>query len=102
MTEDYGFSDLEEGSLYVYKKGTLREVETDPEDLMKRIKITPDAFVDVTNLQRGMRKALQGYRPDISIICSALLANAAQSSEAPNIVRRYVLEMYQRASEDVA
>ena len=102
MSEDCGFKELEEGSLYVYKKGTLREVEADPDDLMKKVKITPDAFVDVTNLQRGMRKELQGYRPDISIICSALIANAAQSQEAPQIIRNYVLNMYQRVNGDNA
>lgn len=97
---DQGFEDLEEGTLYVYKKGVLQEVETDPDDLMKRIKVTPDAFAKVTDLQRGMRRNMQGYRPDISVICSGLLAYSAQMEEAQSVVRRYVLDMYESAAQE--
>lgn len=95
-----GFEDLEEGALYVYKKGVLHEIESDPDDLMKRIKVTPDAFAKVSQLQRGMRKQMQGYRPDLSMICSGLLAHSAQSEEAQAVVRQYVLNMYQSATQE--
>lgn len=89
------WDDLEEGALYVFKQGELHVIETDPDDLMKKIRITPDAFAELSALQRRMRKLMQGYRPDISVLGSALIAHAAQSESADDVVREYVLKIYQ-------
>lgn len=92
--------ELNEGCLYVYKKGVLQEIETDPDDLMKRVKITPDAFSEVSKLQNKMRKHMSGYRPDISSVCSALLKHAANSDEAVSVVSDFVVSLYHTLSTD--
>lgn len=90
---------LEEGCLYVYKKGMLQEIESDPDDLMKKIKITPDAFKVASTLQNGMRKHMSGYRPDISTICSALIESGGQSDSAVSVVQDFVIRLYKSISE---
>ncbi len=94
------WEDLEEGGLYVYKQGELHEIETDPDDLMKKIRITPDAFSELSALQRRMRKLMQGYRPDISVLGSALIAHAAKDSQAEAVVQAFVLNMYKTSFEE--
>lgn len=86
---------LEEGCLYVYKKGVLQEIQSDPDDLMKKIKITPDAFKAASDLQKILRQHMNGYRPDISTICSALVEYAAQSDAAVGVVQQFVIQLYQ-------
>jgi len=94
-------SDLEEGSLYVFKKGILQEIETDPDDTMKKIRITDTAFQGVVNVQKQMRAAMNGFKPDVSTVCSALIREASTSPDVVNTVKQFCLEMYQRIdSED--
>jgi hypothetical protein len=88
------FENLEEGNLYAFKRGELYEIETDPDDVMKKVKITEDAFAAVVRLQRCMRKVMQGYKPDIHLICSALIAHAAQRDDASDVVRQFCLELF--------
>ncbi len=96
---DNNHSHLEEGCLYVYKKGVLEEIQTDPDDLMRKIKITPDAFAVISELQNQLRQQMSGYRPDVSTICSALLKNAAAEDNAIAVIRQFVLEIYKGISE---
>lgn len=90
---------LEEGCLYVYKKGMLQEIETDPDDLMKKIKITPDAFKVASALQNSLRKHMSGYRPDMSTICSALIESGGQAESAVGVVQAFVIRLYKTISE---
>ena len=93
--------DLEEGCLYVYKKGTLQEIESDPDDLMKKIKITPDAFKAASELQGKLRRHMSGYRPDMSTICSALVEDAAKSEVSIAVIKRYVIRLYQSMNDEM-
>lgn len=95
MSNAFDTQHLEEGSLYVYKKGVLQEIETDPDDQMKKIRITQDAFANASELQKQMRKHMAGYRPDMSTVCSALIKHAADSENAAEIVRQFALSLYQ-------
>lgn len=100
MIEAKTLNDLEEGSLYVYKKGMLQEIEADPDDLMKKIKITPDAFKVASELQNSIRKNMNGYRPDISTICSALIESGGQSKTAVKVVQDFVIRLYKSISKE--
>ena len=88
-------SDLAEGSLYVFKKGILQEIETDPDDTMKKIRITDNAFQGVVEVQKKMRAVMNGFKPDVSTVCSALIKEAASSPHVVEIVKQFCLEMYQ-------
>jgi len=88
-------SALEEGSLYVFKKGILQEIEIDPDDTMRKIKITDSAFKGVIEVQKKMRSVMNGFKPDVSTVCSALLKDASTSPHVVEIVQRFCLEMYQ-------
>jgi hypothetical protein len=87
--------ELEEGELYVLKKGVLEHLQKDPDDNLRKIRITDDGFKALVEVQRGMRKAFKGYKPDITIVCSALLENAARDPEnATAIVKEYAQKMF--------
>lgn len=92
--------DLAEGCLYVYKKGVLQEIEADPDDSMRRVRITDNAYKAAAELQVTMRKHMTGYRPDMSVICSALIAYASQSDCATVVVKDFVIKLFQSISED--
>lgn len=88
-------SSLEEGALYVFKKGVLQEIEVDPDDTMRKIKITDSAFKGVVDVQKKMRSVMNGFKPDVSTVCSALLKEAAMYPDVVEIVKRFCLEMYE-------
>lgn len=88
-TRPHAVDTLEEGELYVYRKGTLEHVQRDEEDTSHRIRITDDAYQQILNLQRTLRGAMNGYRPNIEIIASAVLFNYAQIPDAVSAVRTY-------------
>ncbi len=85
---------LEEGCLYAYKRGQLHAIETDPDDVMKKVRITEAAFAEVVRLQRRMRKDMQGYKPDIALVCSALLEHLASLDNASEVVREFCLHLF--------
>ena len=88
-------TDLEEGALYVFKKGVLQEIEIDPDDTMKKIKITDSAFKGVIVVQKKMRSVMNGFKPDVSTICSALIKEASASPDVVDMVKRFCLDMYE-------
>jgi hypothetical protein len=92
---DINKPDLEEGALYVFKKGVLQEIEVDPDDTMRKIKVTDSAFKGVVEVQKKMRSAMNGFKPDVSTVCSALLKEAATSPYVVEIVKRFCLEIYE-------
>ena len=87
-------SDFEEGELYVYKKGEMQHVARDPDDTMRKVRITDDAFNVATLIQRQLRRQMNGYKPDIVLVCSALLESHKHNEEAVDIVRRYVQKTF--------
>lgn len=94
MTKTVELQNLEEGHLYAYKRDELYEIETDPDDVMKKVKITEDVFSEVIRLQRRMRKEMRGYKPDVHLICSALIEHVARLENASEIVRQFCLQLF--------
>lgn len=92
---DVNESELEEGALYVFKKGVLQEIEVDPDDTMRKIKITDSAFKGVVEVQKKMRSVMNGFKPDVSTVCSALIKEASTSPDVVDIVKRFCLDMYE-------
>ena len=88
--------ELKDGALYAYKDGVLSEIQTDPDDTMKRIKIVESAFQAVVALQGKMRKTLNGYRPDIHLMCSAIIQHGAKQPDIEQIVKRFCLELFEK------
>ncbi len=99
MPETINVNELEEGCLYTYRKGELHEVQTDPDDIMKKVKITESAFAEVIKLQRSLRREMQGYKPDVHLICSALIEHAANLEDVHQIVRRFCLRLFEATPE---
>ena len=85
---------LEEGELYVYRKGVLEHLHRDEEDTSHRIRVTDDAYQKIVELQRTLRVAMNGYRPNIEIISSALLRHYAQAPDALKVVRSYGEQLF--------
>ena len=82
--------DLEEGELYVVKNGELEHIQRDPDDTMRKVRLTEDAVKELIVVQRKMRKEMQGYKPDMALVASALVSHAAKLPEAPRLVRLYL------------
>ncbi len=91
--------DLKEGHLYVLKDGIFEEIITDPEDNLRKIRIISDAFESAVNLQKRMRTNLEGYKPDLTMVCSAILHFFANDPKATNVVRDYVLSKFSALNE---
>lgn len=87
---------LEEGELYIYRKGTLERVQRDEADTLRRIKIAEEAFNEVLKLQKGLRGPMGGFKPGIELICSAVLHHYAQAADAQDVVRRYGTLVFSR------
>ncbi|MDH3600961.1 MAG: hypothetical protein OEU26_15165 [Candidatus Tectomicrobia bacterium] len=98
--------ELVPGRLYVMtegvdKNGHLREVPRNDDDL-PRLRITEEALAAVRLRAHGMRKDMGGYRPDITMVASALLEWAAAQPEASSIVRNFAIAKFQSAQPNGA
>lgn len=96
MNEKSGLDNalLKEGALYAYKDGVLTEIQTDPDDTMKRVKILEDAYQAAITVQRKMRKLLNGYRPDLHLICSALIEHGAKQPQVEQAVKMFCTRLF--------
>ena len=92
--------DLTEGKLYKLVNGELIELQIDPEELRK-VKITDDAIQAATAIQKTMRKVLNGFKPDITTVCSALIKGQAEKSDATKVVADFWLEKAQLAASSI-
>lgn len=92
--------DLTEGKLYKLENGELIELQIDPEELRK-VKITDDAIQAATAIQKVMRKVLNGFKPDITTVCSALIKGQAQKEDATKVVANFWLEKAQIAASSI-
>jgi hypothetical protein len=92
--------DLQEGTLYVFKNGVLQEIEIDQDDQTKKIKITREAHVKAAELQSKLRKALGGYRPDLTTICSALIFEFSNHENVISVVKNFTLNLYRSIEND--
>ena len=92
--------DLTEGKLYKYENGEMIELQIDPEELRK-VKITDDAVNAAISIQKGMRSALGGFKPDLTTVCSALIRGQAEKSDATKVVADFWLEKAQIAASSI-
>ena len=92
--------DLTEGKLYKYENGEMIELQIDPEELRK-VKITDDAVNAAISIQKGMRSALGGFKPDLTTVCSALIRGQAEKSDATKVVVDFWLEKAQLAASSI-
>lgn len=107
MNEPHGkamMMDLEEGEMYVVRKGHLVHLERREEDDegMRRVRVTDTAYQAAVELGRRMRKRMRGYRPDVALVISALVMRAAESADAEEVVRTFVQALFGTTSATVA
>ncbi|MCX4030200.1 hypothetical protein H0A36_17655 [Endozoicomonas sp. SM1973] len=93
IDDQAALEELEDGEIYSYKNGVLEKLERDPDDL-KKVRMMNDAFDEVLALQKRMRKELEGYKPDITAVVSALVVNACKEENAPLVVKSYLAKMF--------
>lgn len=93
--------DLTEGKLYRLVNGELEEIILDPNELRK-VKITDDAITAATSVQKQMRKLLNGFKPDITTVCSALIKAQAEKPDAAKVVSSFWLDKAQTADSAIS
>lgn len=89
-------TDLEDG-LYTARGGTLAKLDFDAEDTTKKLRVSETVFKQVQSVQRQMRQALGGYKPDIALVASAMLVSAAQDPAIADKVREYAKSVFTQA-----
>jgi hypothetical protein len=91
----YVLVDAEDGSRH------LRHIPRNNDDL-PRIRIMEEALEAIRTLCRGMRKEMGGYRPDYTLVLSALVLDACSRPEAPSTVRDFAIATFQAAQAEGA
>jgi len=82
---------LEEGELYTLRRGMLHHVrKQDDDNALRRVRIMEEAYDAAYALARSLRSTLRGYRPDPTLVISALVMHAVRLPEAPDIVQVYL------------
>ena len=91
----YVLVDAEDGSRH------LRHIPRNDDEL-PRIRIMEEALEAIRTLCRGMRKEMGGYRPDYTLVLSALVLDACSRPDAPSRVRDFAIAKFQAARSDGA
>jgi len=73
---------FDEGELYVFKRGQLEHVERDPDDNRRKVRLTEEAYQCAVTVGKAMRQRLGGYKPEVSLIVSAVLLFGTTNDEA--------------------
>ena len=84
--------DLEDG-FYQARKGELRRIEPEDDDLRK-IRVTPEVFEAVRDVQKRMRKLLNGHKPDVNLVAEALLLYASKAENIEDAVKRHAASVF--------
>ncbi|MEZ2743562.1 hypothetical protein ACBP93_13200 [Paenalcaligenes hominis] len=87
--------DLEDG-LYKARAGELEKLVFE-DDGTKRIRVPQQGFDAVVDVQRQMRKALGGHKPDISLVAEAMLLTASVDPDIVEKVRKYAVSVFSAA-----
>jgi len=88
-------SAYQSGELYRCIDGNMVQIERDPDDNQHKVRLANDAYDGLLLIQKRLRKALNGYRPDITLVASALMKYAADNEEeAINAVKAYALQVF--------
>lgn len=91
--------DLEEGELYVFRKGHLEHIARDEEEGMRRVRITEEAYLSAMEVGKQMRSQLSGYKPDVSLVISAILVHAVRDRTfAQRCVKDFVVKLFSQAA----
>lgn len=94
---------LEEGELYTVRKGHLEKIPRNDEDGMRKVRITEDAFEAAMEVGKRMRSELGGYKPDVSLVTSALVIDASrQVDNSKEVVRNFVVTMFEKGASSEA
>ena len=99
--KDFTADELVAGHLYVLVdrgdgKNHFKLLPRSEDDLPK-IRITEEALDAIKALCGQMRKRLGGYKPDYTLVASALALWAAKHPDAPEVVREFALAKFQTA-----
>ena len=89
---------LKGGWLYVLTEGEdgeqhLRHIPRSDDEL-PRLRVAEEAVQALRAFCRGMRKEMGGYRPDITLVGSALLLDAVSKPDASRVVREYAVKKF--------
>jgi hypothetical protein len=69
------------------------------DDELPRIRITEEALQALREFCRGMRKELNGYRPDLTLACSALIMWAVSRQDAPRVLRDFAVAKFLQGAQ---
>lgn len=70
---------------------------------MRKVRITEEAFLAASEIGKVMRKDLNGYKPDVSLVMFALILSGGNEREkAKEVVRQFVLTLFERASSEAS
>ena len=83
---------LEDG-LYQARSGSLTKLDLS-DDGTKKIRVPQAGFDAVVMVQKQMRKALFGHKPDISLVAEAMLIAAAAMPDIEEKVRQHALRVF--------
>ena len=89
----------QKGKLYKWTGSTYEEVQFD-ESVGSKIPVTEEAFEAVKAVRKSVQSNL-GMRPELSIVASAMLLEAAKIPEVVEAVQRYGLSLYSKGSQSV-
>jgi hypothetical protein len=103
---DVTADELVNGHLYVLVDGEdgsrhLRHIPRNDDEL-PRIRIMEEALEAIRKLCRGMRQEMGGYRPDYTLVLSALVLDACSRPDAPSLVRDFAIAKFQAAQAEGA
>jgi len=81
----------EDWELYSLRRRLLYPIRTgDDYNALRRVRILEEAYDAAYALARSLRSTLRGYRPDPTLVISALVMYAVRLPEAPVIVQQYL------------
>ncbi len=91
---------LEDGEVYVCRNGKLERLPKS-DDGMRRIRITDDAYQAALELGQRLRKDLHGYKPDVSLVASALILERCRetnSTQVKEVIGNFIIKLFKSAS----
>ena len=92
---------LEEDGIYVCRHGKLEKLPRTQDDGLRRIRITDDAYQAAMDLGHQLRKELHGYKPDVSLVASALILEGCRdmhATKAKEVIGGFVIKLFQPTS----
>jgi hypothetical protein len=81
LTDHEDKTTLKEGHFYTVIDGKPVVLERDPDDTLRKVRLMQEAIETATKIQKKMRKLMNGYKPDLTLVCSALVAHAARNED---------------------